>query len=131
MRKFNRIIIDIISHDKQRYETVGDYFVDPNGDLHIYVSDFKDVRFSYLIGIHELIESLNTEYNGVMEEKITEFDEEFESKRVEGNVDEPGDDPLAPYEKEHCIATSVERLMAAELEVKWKEYEEACNKLHK
>ena len=53
----------------------------------------------------------------------------FEKARKKGNEDEPGDDPRAPYVVQHCIATGVERILAALLGVSWKRYEEAINRL--
>jgi hypothetical protein len=38
---------------------------------------------------------------------------------------EPGDDIHAPYYKQHQLATSVERMLTAELEVDWNAYEAA------
>ena len=46
---------------------------------------------------------------------------------AEGNLDEPGDCPDAPYKRQHCVATGVERIMAAMLGVDWKAYEDDCN----
>ena len=63
------------------------------------------------------------------EEDVTAFDEAFEKARKPGNVDEPGDDPKAPYRKQHLIATGVEKLMAAELGVDWKAYDKKVNEL--
>ena len=129
MRKIKNIIIEVIPHDWQRYETVGDYYFDDNGVLHVKVSEMEDNRHELLVAVHELVEVLQTEHNGVREEDIAVFDKEFESRRAEGNVDEPGDDPKAPYRIEHCIATSVERLLCALFGVDWKTYEEECNSL--
>ena len=129
MKLFTKINIEIIPNDKQRYKTVGDFWIDKCGVLQIRVSDLGDPRFAYLVAVHELIEVLQTEYEGIKEEDIKEFDEQFEYKRMPGNLDEPGDDPKAPYKKQHCIATAVERLVSACLNVDWKDYERACNEI--
>ena len=42
---------------------------------------------------------------------------------------EPGDDRAAPYHKEHCFATGIERLMAAELDVAWHPYNKEVTNL--
>ena len=42
---------------------------------------------------------------------------------------EPGDSPDAPYHKEHVFATKIERLLAKEFDVDWREYEAAINSL--
>jgi hypothetical protein len=52
---------------------------------------------------------------------------EFEARRT--NDDEPGDDIKAPYRKQHCIATGVERMLVASLDMSWKEYEDAIRTL--
>lgn len=128
MRPIKRIVIDVIPHDHQRYETVGDYFF-INDVLHIKVSEMRDNRFELLVALHELVEVLQTEHAGVAEPDIAAFDMRFEEARAEGNLDEPGDDPQAPYKKQHCVATAVERLMCALLDVDWKEYERTVNEL--
>jgi predicted DNA-binding protein len=128
-RPIKKIVIEVIPHERQRYETVGDYYFDVEGTLRIFVSEMSDNRHEMLVGLHELAEVLQTEHNGVSEKAITKFDIAFEEARKEGNLDEPGDSPLAPYRKEHCVATAVERLMAALLNVNWKEYEDDCNSL--
>lgn len=127
MREIKKIIIEVIPHEKQLYETVGNFYFDVEGNLRVYVSDLGDNRFSLLVAVHELIEVLQTEHEGIMEPDIAKFDIDFEKKRQKGNLDEPGDDPAAPYKKQHCIATAVERLMCAMLDCDWKSYEGACN----
>jgi hypothetical protein len=42
---------------------------------------------------------------------------------------EPGDHPDAPYKREHCFATGIERLLAAELGVDWTAYEHTLDTL--
>lgn len=127
-----KITIDIIPHSEQRYPTVGDWlwFGD---DLMIHVSDLGDWKQEALIGIHEAIEALLCRDRGITQDDIDNFDFEFEANREVGNAmvgiahEEPGDDVDAPYRKEHFFATSIERLLAAELGVDWAEYEEAVN----
>jgi len=46
----------------------------------------------------------------------------YERNRREGDLGEPGDDPRAPYYREHQFASGMERLMAAELGVDWQQY---------
>jgi hypothetical protein len=126
MRQIKKIHMLVIPHEKQRYETVGDYFFDTDDVLQIRTSKLPNNRMELLVLLHEIIEVLLTEYRGIKEQDIYDFDVDFESKRPEGNIDEPGDDSKAPYKKEHCIATSVERMMASLLEVDWNDYDKAC-----
>lgn len=119
-----KIAIETIPHGAQRYPTVGDYWEDADGVLQIRVSEMEDWRYVILVAVHELAEMMLTRWRGIPEEAIGEFDMEFERKRELGlAAGEPGDDPAAPYRREHFFATSVERLLAAELGVDWKEYE--------
>jgi len=90
-----------------------------------------------LVALHELVEVLACKHDGVSQEAVDAFDIEYEKQRAEKladtsipeadraliAIDEPGDDPNAPYVKQHCLATGIERLMAAELDVNWHDYE--------
>lgn len=119
-----KIIIETIPHETHRYTTVGDWFYDPDGTLRIKVSDLQDWKREALVAVHELVEVLLCKAQGVSQQDVDKFDLDFEQARLEGNEAEPGDDPNAPYKKQHCLATSVERLLAAEMGVDWKTYEE-------
>lgn len=124
-----KITIETIPHEQQRYPTVGDWFFDENGDLHIKISALGDWREEALIACHELVEVLLCKHQGVSQQAVDDFDISYEKSRAEGSLEEPGDDPGAPYRRQHCLATAVERLLAAELEVVWKEYEEKVESL--
>ena len=124
-----KYIIETIPNEQMRYPTCGDYFTGPDGTEHIVVSDMGNDDYAFLVMIHEFAEQYLTKRRGITEESITAFDEEFERNRPEGNVDEPGDDPQAPYQNEHCLATAIERMMAAALGVKWQEYDNAISEL--
>ena len=99
------------------------------GVLHIRVSKLSDPRYELLIALHELVEVTLCKHRSVTEKSVDAFDIAFEKRRKLGNDDEPGDDPRAPYRREHFFATSVERLMAAELGVDWRKYEAEINAL--
>ena len=129
MKQWSRIVIDVVPHNQQLYETVGDYHLDTNGDLHIYVSELGDPRYNFLVAIHELVEAGLVDDRNISENSISSFDKLFEDLRPEGNTDEPGDELAAPYRKEHCTATGIERIMASELNVAWKEYDKTVNDL--
>jgi hypothetical protein len=47
----------------------------------------------------------------------------YEAKRKPGDTSEPGDDAKAPYHREHVFATKIERLLAVELGVNWRDYD--------
>lgn len=139
-----KIIIRTIPHDAQRYDTCGDWLVDKdhNGDpyMMISVSDLGDWRKEFLIGIHEMVETALCLHDGVDEESVSAFDVAYEAKRrfqltgAEPSAEwdpritpdsEPGDHPDAPYQRQHGLATAVERMMAPLLGVKWAEYEDS------
>jgi hypothetical protein len=118
------IVIMTIPHKEQRYETVGDYWKGLGGSTQIRVSDMDNADYEFLVALHELVEQKLCEKRGIKEEDITAFDIEFENNRAEDDDSEPGDDPMAPYKKEHLFATGIEKLVAAELGIDWKTYDE-------
>lgn len=124
-----QINIEVIPHNNHRYETVGDYWVDEAGVQQVRVSDMGDKRYEFLVALHELIELTLCEQRGIKEEDISAFDIEFEKNRKPGNEEEPGDQPEAPYHKEHVFAECLERLMARELGVNWQKYTDAVMSL--
>jgi len=124
-----KIIIETILHQQQAYPTVGDWRRDPDGTLRIKVSEEIGDRHALLVAVHELVEVALCEARGITVAAVDAFDQNFEANRPKGNYDEPGDDPAAPYRKEHFFATNIERLLAAELGVDWQQYEAAINKL--
>lgn len=121
------IHVKVIPHSEQRYETIGDWWFSATGDLEIRVSDLGDYKLESLIALHEQHEAILCYARGISEPIVTAFDTEYEWLRGRGlkPIDaEPGDDPKAPYKKEHFFATTLEMLMARELEVDWHTYEE-------
>ena len=130
------IYIDTIPHSEQRYPTVGDYwrpklFKNAIERLEVRVSDLGNEDYEFLVAIHELIEEHLTKKRGIPEEAITKFDIAFEQHRQTNSIEEPGDSPDAPYKCEHFFATSIERLIAAELGVDWLAYSAKINSLFK
>lgn len=124
------IYVDTIPHSNHRYPTVGDYWwSESQSRLEVRVSDFENADYEFLVAIHELIEAYLAKKRGISEDSITAFDVAFEEARTEDSIDEPGDHPDAPYRKEHFFATSIERLVAAELGVDWTVYEAKINSL--
>lgn len=117
-----RILALTVPHDDQRYETCGDY-IEGHGVTTFRISDMANEDSEALVLIHELIEYILCKKRGVSMEAIDKFDIEFERNRPEGNEDEPGHDPRAPYHKEHVFAEKVERLLAAELGVNWDDHD--------
>ena len=121
------IHIKTIQHSYQRYETPGDFFSDGVSD-NFFVSGLNDWRYEVLIAVHELCEWALVKYACIDEKDITKFDQMFEEERSQGLHDkyaEAGDDPRAPYRKQHFIATTIERMLGFALNVDWNKYDEA------
>ena len=118
------IDIKTIKQEEHRYQTLGDYWEDEKG-THIRVTNLKNPDSEFLVVLHELVEMYITKRKGIDEPKIMAFDIEFEKERADGKWDEnaePGDDPRAPYKTEHCLSEIIERLVARELGVDWKQH---------
>jgi hypothetical protein len=115
--------VKIIPHKKQRYDTVGDWWFDKKGDLQIRVSRMKDRRYEQLVSLHEQVEALLCDEEGITEEEVTAFDIGFLG------VGEPGNQTNCPYALQHKIATQFERTLAIELGVDWNSYEQEINGL--
>lgn len=124
-----RIEIKTIPHSKQRYETVGDWYYGPDASWQFRISDLGNWRMELAIAVHELIECGLCRFKGISQQEVDDFDLAFEGLRQPGDVSEPGDDSRAPYHKEHCIATGIERIVICCLGVSWKEYEKTIDNL--
>jgi hypothetical protein len=125
MTPFYDIRISVIPHDKQRYDTAGDWRTYDHGDWVIGVSDLGDPRYNLLIAVHELVEMVLCLNRGISQEAVDQFDMNYSGM----HADDPGDDPAAPYHKEHMAATAIERLMAVMLDVNWAKYQSRFNDL--
>ena len=117
-----KVVIETIDHSQQRYPTVGDWQIDKAGNLHITVSKMSDQRYEFLVGMHEVIEAYLALHAGISPAAVDKFDRAYEAKRKPGDDSEPGDDPRAPYNKQHVFAERIERLLATELGVDWSAY---------
>ena len=122
------IEIKTIADKKQRYNTVGDYW-DKNGKSFFRVSDMNNWKYEILIALHEIVEAYLCKSRSISENSISKFDEQYEKNRKYGILDEPGNNPNAPYYKEHQFATKIEKLFAKELNIDWKEYNALITKL--
>jgi len=117
------INIRVIPHSAQRYDTVGDWYYEGPNKLFIRVSELGDWRMEVAVAVHELVEWILCERGKITESEVDRFDKTFEGDG------EPGDDPRAPYHRQHCIATGIERILIALLGVSWKVYDDKVNSL--
>ena|ERR1035437_1136845 len=125
--KLKRITIDIIPHNMQDYDTVGNYKIYED-IIAITVSDMGNWMFNVLVAFHELIEVILIIKAGIKNSDITAFDAKFEADRIKGlhgPTEEPGNDLKAPYRSQHVFATMIERLLAKAFKVKWEKYDKA------
>jgi hypothetical protein len=124
-----KIMIEDIPHAIQRYETCGDWQLFPGDLTKITVSREMGRDSCFLVALHELIEVELCRRRGISQEAVDAFDFEYEKNRKPGDESEPGDDPSAPYYKEHQAAMIFERTLAGLMEVDWKKHEENVNGL--
>lgn len=129
-----KITIEVIHHDKQRYETCGDWYYNEAGELVIKVSE-TTTKYEFLVAIHELIEAVLCDFKGIKEEDVTAFDKQFEDMRIEypdivGDK-EPGNEDNAPYFHEHAMASRVENWLVTSIGVDPVQYEKTINDLTK
>lgn len=116
------ITIRSIPEAQHRYPTTGDWWFEPDGSLQIAVTEWGHPDHEFLIAFHELVEVWLCRRRGITTEAVDAFDMAYERDRADGDMSEPGDDPRAPYYREHQFASGMERLMAAELGVNWQAY---------
>lgn len=126
--KETKYILEVISPDKQRYDTPGDWI--PGTPAKIVSSKLGNEDFEFLIMLHELIEYQLCKKKGITDEMVVEFDKKFEEDRKKGlhsEMEEPGNSSLAPYRDEHVFATKLEKMMSKKMSVDWKKYNEAVH----
>lgn len=98
-----------------------DWYWDSNGNLQVRVSPMSDWRREFLLQLHETVEAVFCRFNGITQAEVDAFDIEYDKTHTfDVNA---GDDPKAPYMREHCFATAIERIAAGVLQVNWQEYD--------
>lgn len=102
------IVIKTIPHNWQDYDTQGNWRRAADGSLLILISEQADQRKAFLLALHEFVEASLCLDRGISQEGVDHFDMNFTG---EG---EPGDDPKAPYRKEHRFSCLLEHLLAHE-----------------
>lgn len=126
-----KIDIQIIPHNEQRYETVGDWWLDEDGILQVRASGLSSSRYSALIVIHEIVEVLieSVKRSGAIQvppalvEQTDMFDKRYEYTRSPDNEEgEPGGEPDCPVYQGHMAASAIERIAAMILGVNYNEY---------
>lgn len=118
-RPIREIVIRFIPQAQQRYDTCGDWQL-IDGILKIDVSQMADWRHECAVAIHEAIEAIACTANGITQEAVDAFD-----MGPGADLDEPGNDPAAPYHAEHMVATEAEKALIAAMGIAWAEYDAA------
>lgn len=131
--EIKKIVIEVIPHKAQRYDTLGDWIV-KNNELLIRVSDVDNFFYSLIIALHEVLEAVLCIRDGIKQEEVDMFDIMYEKTRGNGvapcgckHKDEPGDDSHAPYRIQHKKATELEKKLCRLLGIKWQIYNRYLN----
>lgn len=113
-----KIVIESIPHKNQRYDTLGDWWFDDDGTLQIRVSEDETSHpteyHQFLVALHELVEVQLCKMRGISQKQVDDYDIGGQDYFKENGL-EPGDQPDAPYRREHRFAMLIEHLMAHEL----------------
>lgn len=105
------------------YITCGDWRFCTNGDLEATVSQMDDPDAEFVVLLHELIEAYLCRKHGVSSQSVCAHDIMFEKERqLMQDMAEPGDDPRAPYRREHQFATMIEMAVLHELGGSWPDH---------
>ena len=129
-----RITLELVPHGSQRYNTVGDWYMDPTDPYHLIIkgSEFPAGWWQWAVPLHELAEALTCLALGVEPESVDAFDMAFEDDpKRSTKYDEPGDDPRAPYHNQHQFAHKIERqFLETMLHGDWDKYERGLERLY-
>lgn len=113
----------IIPREQHRPEVDGcDWYFDSKDNLNVLTSSLGDWRYDALLQIHELIEAVLCKHAGITQQQVDLFDQSFDVAHPNQPDLGAGDDPSAPYFRQHVIATACESIVAHELGVDWNAY---------
>jgi len=107
----------VLPHRAQRYDTEGDW-IWHDQTLEIRISrevGEHDPRYGVLLFVHELIEALLCRADGITTACVDAFDLAYPGA-------DPGEDPAAPYHRQHMSAEAAERALADYLGIDWQDY---------
>lgn len=121
-----KVVWHRVGHKHQRYDTIGDWYWGQHlaeKVLIIKTSILQDFRSELLVFCHELVEAMACLSVGITAEQVDEFD-----MGVGKDLDEPGDDPRAPYHSQHKLASAIELQLCNGLGISWSDHEYYCTK---
>lgn len=114
----------VIPNSEMRPEVDGcDWFYDDTGNLEVRIAPLSCWEMETCLAIHELIESILCKKAGISQTEVDQFDLKFDRDHPNEPDIGAGDDPDAPYHRQHIVATTIERIVAGELNLNWEEYE--------
>ena len=119
-----RIVIQVVPHKNQRYDTAGDYWEDGH-TWHFRISDMGDWESELLCAMHELTEKILCKRRGIRDSVIDKFD----TSKFAQKLADPGLSKKAPYHKEHMAGMFVERFLCRELDKSWNKHNSNYGKL--
>ncbi len=118
------ITIKIIPREAHRPEVDGcDWYYDEAGDLQIRISPMSCEAYEHALILHELFEALACRHDGVTQKQVDDFDLAYDKAHPNEPDLGAGDDPEAPYHKQHNLATVVDRLFISSCGLKWADYD--------
>lgn len=121
-----KINIEFIPHRDQRYDTVGDWWLDDDDVLQIRASRM-DEPYSALVALHEIVEALVEGIRITGDLRVTrrmvEATDQWDKHFGEFTQREPGYAPACPVYRGHMIASAVEHMVAMLVEIDYNDYE--------
>ena len=119
------ICVKIIPNEKHRAGVGGaDWYFDKKGNLQVRVTKLSSWKREITLALHEVIEAVLAKAHGVTVAQVDAFDMDYEKAHMEDHGLNAGDDPRAPYVREHNAATACERVIAMELDIgAWSDYD--------
>jgi hypothetical protein len=113
-----RIEIKAIEPGAIRYSTCGDWQWLPDGSLVVSVPDYGGQNDSaFLVALHEMVEAWLCRRDNISEKDVSIWD------MCNPDLDEPGDDPNAPYFRQHKVAMDIEKKVCNAMHKDWREHE--------
>jgi hypothetical protein len=110
------VFIQFLPPDKMRIpDQVGDWY-EKDGVIFISVDDRLDPVSGYAVALHELVEKLHCDADGVTEKMVDEWDIEH------SDAEEPGELPGAPYKKQHNRACEIEKDIVRSFKKAWSKH---------
>lgn len=103
--EIKEIVIKIINHKDQRYDTWGDYWIEDDGTVQFRISRFENSYNVMPLLVHEFLEFWRCMAEGIKEPDITDYD------LAHLEDDDPGMNLDAPYHKEHLQSMGIERFI--------------------